>query len=247
MRVENDGGEFFDILLDRDALSNISVMPRTPVYIICSPRPQVGKTLIARQLSEFLRLQRGDVLAFDVNIQEPSLVDYLPRLTETAEIDDTYGKMALMDRLIVDDGLAKVIDLGYHAFDEFFGMIAEIGFIKEAARSNVAPVVLFVADSDRVSTRGYHTLRETLPPNALVIVDNEYVLRGDLPETFMHGQLMRVAVLPAFLKSYIERLTFSFTNYLRTEKDTSTELHQWIRSNYFSFREIEQRLAQQRE
>jgi hypothetical protein len=86
-----------------------------------------------------------------------------------------------------------------------------------------------------------------LQPDALVIVDNEYVLRGDLPEIFMHSQVVRVAVLPPFLKSYIERPTFSFTGYLRTEKDTSTELHQWVRSNYFSFREIEQRLAQQRD
>jgi hypothetical protein len=221
-------------------------MPRTPVYIICSPRPQVGKTLIARQLSEFLRLQRGDVLAFDVNMQEPSLVDYLPRLTETAAIDDTYGKMALMDRMIVNDGLAKVIDLGYHAFDEFFGMIEEIGFIKESARSDVAPVALFVADSDRVSARGYGTLRATLPSRALITVDNEFVLRGDLPGTFVQGQVVRIAALPAFLKSYVDRLTFSFTNYLRTEKDTSTELHQWIRNNYFSFREIELQLTQSR-
>ncbi|ABE63971.1 hypothetical protein Nham_3236 [Nitrobacter hamburgensis X14] len=224
----------------------MSVMPRTPVYIICSPRPQVGKTLIARQLSEYLRLQRGDVLAFDVNLKEPSLVDYLPRLTETAEIDDTFGKMALMDQLIVDDGLAKVIDLGYHAFDEFFGMIEEIGFVKEAARRGVAPVVLFIADSDRVSARGYQTLRATLPPGAVVIVDNEFVLRGELPETFIHSRVMHIAALPAFLKSYIDRLTFSFTDYLRTEKDTSTELHQWTRNNYFSFREIELQLAQQR-
>jgi hypothetical protein len=225
----------------------MSVMPRTPVYIICSPRPQVGKTLIARQLSEYLRLQRGDVLAFDVNLKEPSLVDYLPRLTETAEIDDTFGKMALMDQLIVDDGLAKVIDLGYHAFDEFFRMIEEIGFVKEAARRGVAPVVLFVADSDRVSARGYETLRATLPPRALVTVDNEFVLRGELPVLFTRGRVMRIATLPAFLKTYIDRLTFSFTDYLRTEKDTSTELHQWIRNNYFSFREIELQLAQQRE
>jgi hypothetical protein len=230
-----------------DHLSDMSVMPRTPVYIICSPRPQVGKTLIARQLSEYLRLQRGDVLAFDVNLKEPSLVDYLPRLTETAEIDDTFGKMALMDQLIVDDGLAKVIDLGYHAFDEFFAMIEEIGFVKEAARRGVAPVVLFVADSDRVSARGYETLRATLPPRALVTVDNEFVLRGELPVLFTRGRVMRIATLPAFLKTYIDRLTFSFTDYLRTEKDTSTELHQWIRNNYFSFREIELQLAQQRE
>jgi hypothetical protein len=35
--------------------------------------------------------------------------------------------------------------------------------------------------------------------------------------------------LPVFLKTYIDRLTFSFTDYLRNEKDSSTELHQWIR------------------
>ena len=117
-------------------------MSRTPVYIVCSPRPQVGKTLVARLLSEFLRLQRGDVVAFDVNLKEPSLLDYLPRLTETAEVDDTFGKMALMDRLIVDDGIAKVIDLGYHAFDEFFRMIDEIGFLKEAARQVIPAEVI---------------------------------------------------------------------------------------------------------
>ena len=109
-------------------------MPATPVYIICSPRPQVGKTLIARLLSEFLLLKNGDVAAFDINLKEPSLLDYLPKITETADVIDTFGKMQLMDRLIVDDGLSKVIDLGYHAFDEFFQMSEEIGFLKEANR-----------------------------------------------------------------------------------------------------------------
>jgi hypothetical protein len=220
-------------------------MSRTPIYIICSPRPQVGKTLVARLLCEFLRLQRGDVVAFDVNLKEPSLLDYLPRLTETAEVDDTFGKMALMDRLIVDDRIAKVIDLGYHVFDEFFGMIDEIGFLKEAARRGVTPVVLFMADNDRVSARGYETLRDILPPRTIVTVDNEFALRGEMPEAFVHGRVMRIAALPVFLKTYIDRLTFSFTDYLRTEKDTSTELHQWIRNNYFSFRELELELAQQ--
>ena len=51
--------------------------------------------------------------------------------------------------------------------------------------------------------------------------------------------MLRIAALPVFLKTYIDRLTFSFTDYLRNEKDTSTELHQWIRNNYFGFRELE--------
>src|SRR5512140_3592855 len=152
-------------------------MHTTPVYIICSPRPLVGKTLIARQLSEFLLLKNGDVVAFDINLKEPSLLDFLPDTTETAEIENTFGKMALMDRGIVNDGIAKVIDLGFHAFDEFFTMADEIGFMKEAARRGVSPVILFVADTDRVSARGYDKLRAQIPRASLIVVDNEYVVR----------------------------------------------------------------------
>src|SRR3954452_6597952 len=162
-------------------------MRRTPVYIICSPRPLVGKTLLARLLCEFLALQRGTVTGFDINLKEPSLLDYLPRLTETAEIEDTFGKMQLMDRLILNDGTPKVIDLGFHAFDEFFKMAEEIGFMKEAARRGVSPIVLFAAPTDRPPARGYAIWQQQFPPATLVTIDNEYVLRGELPTAMANG------------------------------------------------------------
>src|SRR5262245_23826493 len=142
-------------------------MAATPVFIVCSPRPHVGKTVVARLVSEFLLLKNGDITAFDINLREPSLLDYLPNVTETADISDTYGKMALMDRVIVDDGMAKVIDLGFHAFEEFFTMVDEIGFIKEASRRRVAPLVMFMADIDRVSARAHQALRRIIPPAQL--------------------------------------------------------------------------------
>jgi hypothetical protein len=221
-------------------------MPHTPVFIICSPRPLVGKTLIARLLSEFLLLKNGAVASFDINLKEPSLLEYLPKITETADVIDTFGKMQLMDRIIVNDGTAKVIDLGFHAFDEFFKMSEEIGFMKEAARRDVAPFILFVADTDRDSARGYAMLQQQIPAAALVTIDNEFVVRGELPPAMAHGRVVRIAALPVFLKTYISRLTFSFTDYLRHEKDSSTELHQWIRRNYLSFRELELSLILQR-
>jgi hypothetical protein len=221
-------------------------MRATPVYIICSPRPLVGKTLIARLMSEFLLLKNGKVAAFDINLKEPSLLEYLPKITESAEVEDTFGKMALMDRLIINDGISKVIDLGFHAFDEFFKMSEEIGFMKEAARRGVSPIVLFVGDTDRVSARSYPMLQRQIPANALVTIDNEHVARGELPPALAQGRVLHIAALPVFLKTYVDRLTFSFTEYLRHEKDSSTELHQWIRRNYFSFRELELSLMLQR-
>src|SRR3979411_1446911 len=148
-------------------------MRQTFVYIVCSPRPLTGKTLVARQLSEFLLLKNGEVTAFDINLKEPSLLDYLPAITETADIDDTFGKMALMDRLIINDGIAKVIDLGFHAFDEFFKMSAEIGFMKEAARVGIAPIILFIAETDRASARGYAALCKHIPAGALGAIGQE--------------------------------------------------------------------------
>jgi hypothetical protein len=218
----------------------------TPVYIVCSPRPHVGKTLLARLLSEFLLLKNGNVVSFDINLKEPSLLEYLPRLTETADVIDTYGKMQLMDRLIINDSVAKVIDLGFHAFDEFFKMIEEIGFMKEAARRGVAPVILFIADVDRASARSHETLRAQIPSDALVTVDNEFVVRGELPDAMGRGRLLRLSALPPFLKTYIDRLNFSFTDYLRQERDSSTELHQWIRRNYLGLRDLELKLILQR-
>ena len=221
-------------------------MNPTPVYIICSPRPLVGKTLIARLLTEFLLLKHGTVTAFDINLKEPSLLEFLPGVTETADVIDTFGKMQLMDRLIVNDGVGKVIDLGFHAFDEFFKMTGEIGFMKEAARRGVSPIILFVADTDRTSARAFPMLQQQIPPNALVTIDNEHIVRGELPPAFARGRVLRIAALPVFLKTYIDRLTFSFTGYLRREKDSSTELHQWIRRNYTAFRELELSLILQR-
>jgi hypothetical protein len=221
-------------------------MSTTPVYIICSPRPLVGKTLLARLLSEFLLLKDGTVSAFDINLKEPSLLEYLPRVTETADIMDTFGKMALMDRLIVHDGVAKVVDLGFHAFDEFFKMTSQIGFLKEASRRDVAPIILFLADTDRVSARAYPMLREQIPLKSLITIDNEYIVRGELPAEMGLGRVLRITALPSFLKTYVDRLPFSFTDYLRNERDSSTELHQWIRRNYTAFRELEFSLLAER-
>jgi hypothetical protein len=71
------------------------------------------------------------------------------------------------------------------------------------------------------------------------------VVRGELPPALAQGRVLHIAALPTFLKTYIDRLTFSFTDYVRNEKDSSTELHQWIRRNYLSFRELELKLILQ--
>jgi hypothetical protein len=221
-------------------------MSRTPVFIVCSPRPLVGKTLLSRLLVEYLLLQRRQAVGFDISVKEPSLIDFLPDVTETAEVMDTQGKMRLMDRLIVNDGVGKVIDLGFHAYDEFFKMLEEIGYMKEADRRGVDPIVMYMADSDRTSGATFAKLRRTFADYAIIPVDNEQVLHGEPPASYAGLKSLRIRALPPFLKTYIDRRSFSFTRFLRQDNDPSSELNQWIRSTYLRIREIEVNLMQYR-
>jgi hypothetical protein len=220
-------------------------MNRTPVYIVCSPRPRVGKTLVARLLTEYLGLENRYTTAFDINLNDPSLIDYLPRLAETASIDDTFGQMQLMDRLIVNDGAPKVIDLGFHAFDSFFRMAAEIGFAKEAQRRGVTVAIVFIPDRDRTSHRAWDMLHDKFGDATLAAVNNEQVLLGEIPP-WLPADLLDIDALPGFLKSYIDRNTFSFTSFLRTSTDRSSELYQWILNCFVRFRELGIAMQQRR-
>ena len=213
-------------------------MDRTPVYIVCSPRPRVGKTLVSRLLVEYLALENRYATAFDINLNDPSLLDFLPKLTETANVEDTFGQMQLMDRLIVNDGAPKVIDLGFHAFDGFFKMAAEIGFAKEAERRGVRLVIMFIPDRDRASQRAWAMLQDNFKNAAIVPINNEQVLLGEIPPWIGRAEPLDIAILPGFLKTYIERTSFSFTGFLRTSGDSSSELYQWILNCFVRFREL---------
>ena len=48
---------------------------RTPIFIVTSSRPRVGKTLVARALTEYFPAQNRPIQAFDVNPDEFSLID----------------------------------------------------------------------------------------------------------------------------------------------------------------------------
>jgi hypothetical protein len=211
----------------------------TAVYIICSPRPRVGKTLLARLLTEYLRASHREVIAFDLSSGEPSLLDYLPKVTETAQVRDTFGQMQLMDRLIVDDDVPKVLDLDASAFETFFQMFEEIGFLKEAVNQGVAPIVLFVLDQDSASSRAYAMLERNLPPRALIPVSNEQVLYGEVPPWVHRQRMLEIKALPEFLNGYISKATFSFAAFARNRTNVSSELYGWIREIFLHFREIE--------
>jgi hypothetical protein len=212
------------------------VARRTPVYVVCSPRARVGKTLVARLLIDFCRIESRPVAGFDINRNEPSLADYFPGSVIKADIGKTTDQMALFDALIVNDGVGKVVDVGSGAFDSFFDVAQQIGFSAEAHRRSVQPVILFVIDVDRSSVDALSGLQRRSPDMPLIAVLNEAVIGAY--RMGVSGQL-RIPLIPPVLKRVVEKPRFSF---IKERAGTPSLLDGWLQQIFVQFRELELRL-----
>jgi hypothetical protein len=223
------------------------MLGRTPIFIVTSSRPRVGKTLIARVLIDYFRAQNRPVSAFDVNPDEFTLLDYLPGYTAAASIRDTRGEMALFDQLVAGDEVPKVVDLGHVMFERFFAIMQQIDFAAEARRRSVAPMVLFVADGDDRAKQGYAALGARFPELALVPVLNQAIpvvakYVGNFPPSRRGGPPVMIPALSEVLRSVIGRRDFSFVGYAAKTTDPTAELYNWICRLFVTFRELEVRL-----
>jgi hypothetical protein len=220
---------------------------RTPIFIVTSSRPRVGKTLIARALTEYFRVQNRPVAAFDVNPDEFKLIDHLPAYTAAASLNDTRGEMALFDQLVLEDEVAKVVDLSHQLLDRFFQVMQQIDFMAEMRRRAIAPMVLFVADPDERSQRGYAMLADRFPDLPLVPVLNEHVqrvgaYRANFPPTRLGGEPVGIPALTPVVRSVVDRRSFSFVGYIQKTNDKTSELYEWMARVFIAFRELESRV-----
>ena len=219
---------------------------RTPLYIIASQHPRVGKTLVARLLIEFFRLSGRPLIGYDLDAREPALAAYFPNLAWTVDIADTRGQMTLFDRLIADNWRTTVIDLGYGQFEQFFAVMAEIGFEQEAKHRQIEPIVLFITDSAPATARSYAELRRRLRHTTFVPVHNEATsfmfIQGDFPPTRPECGVIRIPRLSPIVRGVIDRPGFSFGAYMANQPGGPTEVHSWIGNIFAEFRELELRL-----
>ena len=126
--------------------------------------------------------------------------------------------MELFDRLIADDSVTTVIDLGYAPFDQFFAVMGEIGFVPEARRHAIEPIVLFITDRAPATAQAYRDLRRLLPKTIFVPVHNEAVSvtfdKEDFPPSRPDCRMIRIPRLSPIVRGVIDRPSFSFGAYM---------------------------------
>ncbi|HMF23681.1 MAG TPA: hypothetical protein VKG24_16350 [Pseudolabrys sp.] len=224
---------------------------RNSITIVASPRPRVGKTLLARLVTDFHRQESRSIAAFDLNFGERTLTQFLPEYATTATVRDISGQMALFDRLVVEDGTTKIVDLGHESFEFFFTLAHQIGFVEEAQRRSIAVAILFTVTPDQTSIEAYRKLRERFAQATLTPVHNEILgpaqHRDKYPLAGGGQVMMRIPVLAPGLRRYIETPPFSFadsnmSNAVCVPLDVHAELQRWLRRIYLEFRELDLRI-----
>ncbi len=221
---------------------------RNSVTIVASPRPRVGKTLLARLLTDFQLHEGRSVAAFDLNVGEGTLAQFLPEHVTRSELNDLKGQMALFDRLIADDGVNKIVDLGHPSFESFFALASQFGFAEEMRSRGIALVILYLMTPDGTSVEAYRSLRPRLPQAVLAPVLNEIFGAAQYSNKYAPigsgTVVLRLALLAPNVRKHVERPPFSFADSARAALDTdiNIELQHWLRRIYREFRELDLRI-----
>jgi hypothetical protein len=130
-----------------------------PIYVVCSPNRQVGKTMLARLLAEHHMADARPIETFDLSDEAPGLADFLTHHVTIPSIRDIRGQVRFFDSLIETGDVPKIIDLSHREFANFFTIVDKIGLFHEARRRSIEPLILFLIDSSPVSAKAYGLLR----------------------------------------------------------------------------------------
>jgi hypothetical protein len=228
-----------------------------PLYVVCSPNRQVGKTMLARLLVEHHAADGRPFAAFDLSDEAPGLSDFLTDHVSLPNIREMRGQVRFFDGLIEPDNIPKVIDVSHREFANFFTIVDRIGLFEEMRFRGIEPVVLFLVDRTQVAANAYDLLRRRFPGFSLLPVRNLTVAKGvPYGASFPHASRLvvslEVAVLGPAAKSFVERERFSFLHidrpvppYSEMSPRTRAEIDAWFRRARFQFRDMEMSLMRQ--
>jgi len=240
--------------VDRDdALAAPAPKPgaAAPIYVVCSPNRQVGKTMVARLLAEHYAADGRPFAAFDVSDEAPGLADFLTGYVTIPDIGNVRGQMRFFDGLIESRNVAKIIDLSRREFANFFTIADKIGLFEEVRRRAIELLILFLIDPTPLAAKAYGLLRQRFAGTSLLPVRNLTVARGlrygaSFPHASRLAVSLEIAVLGPAARAAVERERFSLLDldregrpYSEMSARTRAELEAWFRRARFQFREIE--------
>ena len=222
---------------------------RSSITIVASPRPRVGKTLLARVLTDYLAQHARDPLGFELGGGEGKLSDFLPQYAAPASLDDVKAQMSFFDALIAIDGRPKVLDLGADLFQQFFELADHFALPQEIAARGIGVTVMYVVTPDRTSHDAARALLRRLPEMTFAPVHNE--IFGPAPHRQIDAirarePLLKLPALSVPARKYVEAPPFSFADpqaLAQLPASVEADVDAWLRRMHRDLREFELRAS----
>lgn len=236
--------------VERELVSDRSIMKiRTLVFIICSPSGRVGKSMVARLLGDYFLAGNRSFLGFDTDPHEPVLAARFPQQVIVSDLTTVQGQMGLIDPLLVNDEMPKIIDLWHRSMDGFFTLVDQTDFIAEAMNVAVDPIFFFVADASPRSLDAATRLAARYPAQQMIIVENAGAapLSRDQLARYPANRILKVGALDPVLRHAIEDPFFSLSRFMvAPPPDMSivvrSGLRDWLARIFSQLRSFELRL-----
>jgi hypothetical protein len=222
---------------------------RTLVFVVCSLSSRVGKTTAARLLGDYFLASRRTFQGFDTDAHEPKFALRFPDQVLIADLNTIQGQMGLIDPLLENDEVPKIVDLWHRALEPFFALVDHTGFINEARARGVEPILLYVDDGSARAVEVVARIGKRYPDLQVVTVRNE--IAGHEAETTdgpQTSQSFRIGKLDPMLQATIEDPKFSLSGFmLAPPPDMSivlrAALRDWIWRVFSQFKSFELRMT----
>jgi hypothetical protein len=222
---------------------------RTFVFIVCSPVGRAGKTMTARLLGDYFLLSGRTFVGFDTDAHEPSFAARFPQEVIVSDLNTIQGQMALIDPLLVPDGMPKIVDLWHRSFDGFLTLLDHTEFVAEARKLAIEPVVLYLAEGSPRSVETATRLAARYPDLQIILVMNE----GTAPALAGHEELVgnrsfKITALDPVLLQTIEEPGFSLSGFMLMPPVNMSivvraGLREWLWRIFSQFKSFELRTA----
>ena len=228
---------------------------RTRVYICCSPHKRTGTTTTARLLTDYLIFNGKSFAGFDTDPYEPDYGARFPQAVTIVDAAKVEGQVAMFDRLLVHDETPKIVDVWHRSYGRFIETMGQIGFMDEARRAMVQPIVLFHADATSASLAASLALAAQWPELGMVVVTNKGAAplgldASDILAQFPSSRRFVIGALDASSRACYEAPDFSLSHFLLAPPSdmsivTRTGLRAWAAPIFTQFQTFELQAAMQ--
>ena len=223
---------------------------RTLVFIVCSPAGRVGKSVVARLLGDYFLATNRTFQGFDTDPHEPVFAARFPQEAIVSDLGTVRGQMDLIDPLLINDEIPKVIDLWHRSMDGFFVLIDQTEFIAEAINVGVSPVFFFIADASTRSLDAASRLADRYPEQPMIIVENAGAapLSREQLARYPGSGVVKIGALDPVLRNAIEDSNFSLSRFMLVPPTSMSivvrsGLRDWLGRVFAQLRSLELRMT----